>query len=179
MVCHLSSKLRTPPSLFCADRRSALMQAWGKNKSFPSRRLSKGHCWPREGPAGRLLLRERYSFGPARLDGRARLLTWELQASASSVLLRQKVLKKCREDIYHFLDNENGQVAIYDAVNPLSAGRKALAKEFAKRDILVRILRRILASLQPSSSSTFLCESRWRDMALTLSLDSVHRICLQ
>ncbi|KAI9747803.1 MAG: hypothetical protein M1815_003892 [Lichina confinis] len=59
-----------------------------------------------------------------------------VNASASSVLLRQKVLKKCREDIYHFLDSENGQVAIYDAVNPLSAGRKALAKEFAKRDIM-------------------------------------------
>lgn len=59
------------------------------------------------------------------------------RASAASVLLRQKVLKKCREDIYHFLDNENGQVAIYDAVNALSSGRKAVAKEFAKRDIMV------------------------------------------
>ena len=58
-----------------------------------------------------------------------------VNASASSVLLRQKILKKCREDIYHFLNHENGQVAIYDAVNPLSAGRKSLAKEFAKHDI--------------------------------------------
>ncbi|KAI9885704.1 MAG: hypothetical protein M1823_002520 [Watsoniomyces obsoletus] len=57
-------------------------------------------------------------------------------ASAPSVLLRQKVLKKCREDIYHFLDHENGQVAIYDAVNPVSSGRRALAKEFAKNDIM-------------------------------------------
>ncbi len=58
-----------------------------------------------------------------------------VKASASSVLLRQKILKKCREDIYHFLNHENGQIAIYDAVNPLAAGRKSLAKEFAKHDI--------------------------------------------
>ncbi|MCJ1299341.1 hypothetical protein MMC08_002133 [Hypocenomyce scalaris] len=56
-------------------------------------------------------------------------------ASASSVLLRQKILKKCREDIYHFLNHENGQIAIYDAVNPLAAGRRSLAKEFGKHDV--------------------------------------------
>ena len=58
-----------------------------------------------------------------------------VNASASSVLLRQKILKKCREDIYQFLNHENGQIAIYDAVNPLAAGRRSLAKEFAKHDI--------------------------------------------
>lgn len=58
-------------------------------------------------------------------------------ASASSVLLRQKIVRKCREDIYHFLNHENGQIAIYDAVNPLAAGRRSLAKEFAKHDIEV------------------------------------------
>ncbi|KAI9762304.1 MAG: translocase of outer mitochondrial membrane [Chaenotheca gracillima] len=58
-----------------------------------------------------------------------------VNASAASVLLRQKILKRCREDIYQFLNHENGQVAIYDAVNPLSAGRKSLAKEFAKHDV--------------------------------------------
>lgn len=46
-------------------------------------------------------------------------------------------MRKCREDIYHFLNNENGQIAIYDAVNPLAAGRRSLAKEFAKHDIEV------------------------------------------
>jgi 6-phosphofructo-2-kinase/fructose-2,6-biphosphatase 4 len=56
-------------------------------------------------------------------------------ASPSSVLLRNKILKKCREDILNFLDHENGQIAIYDAVNPLAGGRNALAKEFAKRNI--------------------------------------------
>ena len=58
-------------------------------------------------------------------------------ASASSVLLRQKILRKCREDIYHFFNHENGQIAIYDAVNPLAAGRRSLSKEFAKNDIKV------------------------------------------
>lgn len=58
-------------------------------------------------------------------------------ASASSVLLRQKIVKKCRDDIHHFLTEENGQLAIYDAVNPLIAGRKSLAKEFAKFNIEV------------------------------------------
>ena len=58
-----------------------------------------------------------------------------MNASPSSVLLRNKILRKCREDIYHFLEHENGQVAIYDAVNPLAAGRRSLAKEFNKHGI--------------------------------------------
>lgn len=58
-----------------------------------------------------------------------------VNASPSSVLMRQKVLKKCREDIYTFLNDENGQIAIYDAVNPLVAGRRSLAKEFAKHNV--------------------------------------------
>jgi 6-phosphofructo-2-kinase / fructose-2,6-biphosphatase 4 len=58
-----------------------------------------------------------------------------VNASPSSVLLRNKILRKCREDILNFLEHENGQVAIYDAVNPLSAGRRSLAKEFSKRNI--------------------------------------------
>lgn len=61
-----------------------------------------------------------------------------INASAASVMLRQKILKKCREDIYDWLNHENGQVAIYDAVNPLANGRRSLAKEFAKHDVQVR-----------------------------------------
>jgi hypothetical protein len=68
-------------------------------------------------------------------------------ASASSVLLRQKILKKCREDIYHFLNHENGQIAIYDAVNPTAAGRRSLAKEFAKNDVEVWINPKLHAPL--------------------------------
>lgn len=62
-----------------------------------------------------------------------------VNASAASVMIRQKILKKCREDIYAWLNHENGQVAIYDAVNPLAGGRRSLAKEFAKHDVQVRI----------------------------------------
>ncbi|KAF2710186.1 6-phosphofructo-2-kinase/fructose-2,6-bisphosphatase-like protein [Pleomassaria siparia CBS 279.74] len=58
-----------------------------------------------------------------------------LNASPQSVLLRNKILKKCREDIYHFLEHDKGQIAIYDAVNAISTGRKSLAKEFAKNGI--------------------------------------------
>lgn len=58
-------------------------------------------------------------------------------ASAASVILRQKILKKCREDIYAWLNHENGQVAIYDAVNPTAGGRRSLAKELAKHDVQV------------------------------------------
>lgn len=58
-----------------------------------------------------------------------------VNASASTVLLRQKILKRCRDDIYQFLNHENGQIAIYDAVNALSEGRKSLAKGFAKHEV--------------------------------------------
>lgn len=68
-------------------------------------------------------------------------------ASPASVMLRQKILKKCREDIYAWLNHENGQVAIYDAVNPTAAGRRALAKEFAKHDVQVRLKLKLKCSL--------------------------------
>ena len=58
-----------------------------------------------------------------------------LHASTPTVLLRNKILKKCREDIVHFLDHENGQIAIYDAVNPSASGRRSLAKEFEKQNV--------------------------------------------
>ena len=60
---------------------------------------------------------------------------FHVNATTSSVLLRNKILKKCREDIFHFLNHENGQIAIYDAVNPLSVGRRALAREFEKHNV--------------------------------------------
>lgn len=60
---------------------------------------------------------------------------FSVNASPSTVLLRQKISKQCREDILHFLNHENGQIAIYDAVNPLAAGRRSLAKEFAQQDM--------------------------------------------
>ncbi|KAL3425663.1 elongator complex protein 2 [Phlyctema vagabunda] len=71
-----------------------------------------------------------------------------VNASAQSVMLRQKILKKCREDIYAWLNHENGQVAIYDAVNPLSGGRRSLAKEFAKHDVQTLFLESYVTDAQ-------------------------------
>jgi len=58
-----------------------------------------------------------------------------VNASTSSVLLRNKIIKQCREDILHFLNHQNGQIAIYDAVSPLATGRRALAREFEKHNV--------------------------------------------
>lgn len=84
-------------------------------------------------------------------------------ASPASVILRQKILKKCREDIYAWLNHENGQVAIYDAVNPTANARRSLAKEFAKHDVQVR---ESLATLETSSD-------KYRDRPCLLSLMSM------
>ncbi|KAL9056023.1 MAG: hypothetical protein Q9162_003202 [Coniocarpon cinnabarinum] len=56
-------------------------------------------------------------------------------ASPESNWFRSKILKQCRDDIFHFLNQENGQVAIYDAVNALAVGRRNLAREFNKHNI--------------------------------------------
>lgn len=74
-----------------------------------------------------------------------RRLTFDSSASASSVLLREKIFKKCRDDIYQFLNHENGQVAIYDAVNALASSRRSLAQEFAKHEVQVYCLSSALA----------------------------------
>lgn len=46
-------------------------------------------------------------------------------------------MDNCRDDIYHFLDSERGQIAIFDAVNPLASSRRALAADFAEHNIEV------------------------------------------
>ena len=38
--------------------------------------------------------------------------------------LRQQILETCRTDLLNFFDKENGQVGIYDAVNPTSQNRR-------------------------------------------------------
>lgn len=81
-------------------------------------------------------------------------------ASPASVILRQKIMKKCREDIYAWLNHENGQVAIYDAVNPTASGRRSLAKEFAKHDV------------QVSNAILFY----WQTSGLTSRIDPFHRV---
>ena len=57
------------------------------------------------------------------------------EPSPETLWFRQKILKKCREDMVQFLDHENGQVAIYDAVNALANGRRNLAKEWNKHNV--------------------------------------------
>jgi len=51
------------------------------------------------------------------------------------VALRQQIIGKCQSDIFDFLDSENAQVAIYDAVNPLASARRDLVKVFAARGV--------------------------------------------
>ncbi|KAK9372827.1 6-phosphofructo-2-kinase-domain-containing protein [Lipomyces chichibuensis] len=58
-----------------------------------------------------------------------------VNASPSTVILRQRVMAACKADVYRFFEEDRGQVAIYDAVNPTSAGRRVLVKEFSQRGI--------------------------------------------
>jgi 6-phosphofructo-2-kinase/fructose-2,6-biphosphatase 4 len=82
-------------------------------------------------------------------------------------MLRQKILKKCREDIYAWLNHENGQVAIYDAVNPTASGRIALAKEFAKHDVQVRVYRcATLSMVTDGCGQTLFIESYVDDLEI-------------
>ena len=57
------------------------------------------------------------------------------EASTDTVKMRQHIATKCREDIYYYFQHEHGQVAIYDAVNMMAEGRRALAKELTKHSI--------------------------------------------
>ena len=45
-------------------------------------------------------------------------------ATTETLRLRRQILETCRNDLLHFLDQENGQVGIYDAVNPTSQMRR-------------------------------------------------------
>ncbi|KAK9319706.1 6-phosphofructo-2-kinase-domain-containing protein [Lipomyces orientalis] len=58
-----------------------------------------------------------------------------VNASPSTVILRQRVMAACKADVYRFFEEDRGQVAIYDAVNPTSAGRRVLVKELNQRGI--------------------------------------------
>lgn len=60
-----------------------------------------------------------------------------VNASASTVKLRQRLMAACKADILNFYEREHGQIAIYDAVNPTAAGRRSLSKDFARQDVKV------------------------------------------
>ncbi|KAI9681762.1 MAG: hypothetical protein M1829_000507 [Trizodia sp. TS-e1964] len=61
-------------------------------------------------------------------------------SSPETIALRNDIANNCLKAIYQFFDEENGQVAIYDAVNALAADREALAKQFAERDINIMFI---------------------------------------
>jgi 6-phosphofructo-2-kinase/fructose-2,6-biphosphatase 4 len=47
------------------------------------------------------------------------------KATEETIRLRQQILETCRADLLRFFNKENGQVGIYDAVNPTSQNRRA------------------------------------------------------
>jgi len=57
------------------------------------------------------------------------------KATAETAQLRTKVLETCRGDLLNFFDAENGQVGIYDAVNPTSKGRRQWKDIFERHGI--------------------------------------------
>lgn len=71
---------------------------------------------------------------------------FHINASTSSVLLRNKILKKCREDIFHFLNHENGQIAIYDAVNPLVSPNVSSGSQDIRQDIRMHAMQELCAN---------------------------------
>lgn len=66
-----------------------------------------------------------------------------INASPQTVLLRQRVMSACKSAVFKFFDEERGQVAIYDAVNPTSIGRRMLQKEFTQHGIQVLFIESI------------------------------------
>ncbi|ODQ51900.1 6-phosphofructo-2-kinase [Saitoella complicata NRRL Y-17804] len=60
---------------------------------------------------------------------------WILDASEPTKELRAKILENCRDDLIRWYDEEKGQVAIYDAVNPIASKRRELKDMFARHDI--------------------------------------------
>lgn len=56
-------------------------------------------------------------------------------ACEETIKFRRAVVDACMKDIDDFYENQNGQVAIYDAVNPTSTGRRRLAQRFKDKGI--------------------------------------------
>jgi len=56
-------------------------------------------------------------------------------ATEDTRALRAQILEKCRTDLLSFFDNENGQVGIYDAVNPTTQHRRRWKEVFEQHEI--------------------------------------------
>jgi hypothetical protein len=57
------------------------------------------------------------------------------KATDETKRLRKQILETCRTDLLRFFDEENGQVGIYDAVNPTSAHRRDWKNLLDEHDI--------------------------------------------
>lgn len=60
------------------------------------------------------------------------------------IYLRQKILHDCLGDILDFFEKENGQVAVYDALNALKKDRADVVKLFGKKGIKVLFIESII-----------------------------------
>lgn len=56
-------------------------------------------------------------------------------ACEETIKFRRMVIDACLKDIDKFFQRQKGQVAIYDAVNPTSAGRRRLAERFKEQGV--------------------------------------------
>uniref|UniRef100_A0A060T3R3 ARAD1C35772p n=1 Tax=Blastobotrys adeninivorans TaxID=409370 RepID=A0A060T3R3_BLAAD len=56
-------------------------------------------------------------------------------ASPETVEFRRRVIAECMSDVFKFLNDERGQVAIYDAVNHTAAIRRRIVKEFQEHNV--------------------------------------------
>ena len=55
---------------------------------------------------------------------------FNVNASPETIAFRKKVIEACLSDMYRFFNQETGQVAIYDAVNPTTAIRRSFDTRF-------------------------------------------------
>ena len=58
-----------------------------------------------------------------------------VKASEETQKLRRQILETCRTDLLNFFDVENGQVAIYDAVNPTTQHRRSWKEMLEQHDV--------------------------------------------
>jgi len=58
-----------------------------------------------------------------------------LNPTESTILLRDRVMEMCRDDLLRFFNHENGQVGIYDAVNASSKQRHRMKELFCQNGI--------------------------------------------
>ncbi|ODV58336.1 bifunctional fructose-2,6-bisphosphate 2-phosphatase/6-phosphofructo-2-kinase, partial [Ascoidea rubescens DSM 1968] len=63
-------------------------------------------------------------------------------------LFKLKIIENCNNDILNFFNNDNGQVAIYDAINGSASSRILLQKKFNDNDIKVLFIESLILDKQ-------------------------------